>query len=186
MDSIKGLKSIRGVGQITADRLRSAGYDSFEKLAAASPEQLKEEIGLNINSAENIISAAGQMREEMRRSVGPDTQEEPLPLEEEPASEEPMIVFDTQKESSPPEEEPAQEEVTETPEKPSLMENLAAEIVNSSDGMYILTGIAEQIASSMKDVPDISKKILEEAMNKPDFRATIISRTVERVTEELR
>jgi len=83
MENSTELESIRGVGYITADKLRLAGYDSFEKLAAASPEELKERLGLNVTIATNIISAA----DDMVRETTPELPEEPEPLPAEASTE---------------------------------------------------------------------------------------------------
>jgi len=52
------LIEIPGVGKKTAETLVAAGYDSVEKLAAATPEALKELKGIGAKTAEKIIASA--------------------------------------------------------------------------------------------------------------------------------
>ena len=41
----KDLEDLPGVGEVTAEKLKTAGFEEFQKIAAASPHELSE-IGL--------------------------------------------------------------------------------------------------------------------------------------------
>lgn len=54
----KDLEDLPGVGPTTAERLKAAGYDSFEKIATASPHELEEVAGIGVETAKKTIIAA--------------------------------------------------------------------------------------------------------------------------------
>ena len=56
--SVKELEDLPGIGPTTADKLRSAGYDDIEKVAASSPYQLSELLGISAENAKKAIEAA--------------------------------------------------------------------------------------------------------------------------------
>jgi DNA repair protein RadA len=56
--SIKELEDLPGIGSVAAAKLRSAGFDSIEKVAASSPYELSELIGISAESAKKAIEAA--------------------------------------------------------------------------------------------------------------------------------
>jgi DNA repair protein RadA len=76
----KEFEDLPGVGEVTAEKLRAAGYEDFSKLAAASPHELSEVGGLGVESAKKAIEAAKSMVEigfetaesvfERRKSIG--------------------------------------------------------------------------------------------------------------------
>ncbi|MEM3556144.1 MAG: DNA repair and recombination protein RadA [Candidatus Micrarchaeia archaeon] len=55
---IKDLEDLPGVGEATAEKLRKAGYDSLEKIAASSPYELQEVAEIGVETAKKTISAA--------------------------------------------------------------------------------------------------------------------------------
>ncbi|MDE1861148.1 MAG: DNA repair and recombination protein RadA [Candidatus Micrarchaeota archaeon] len=57
---IKELEDLPGIGPTTAEKLREAGYDSIEKIAAASPYALTEVAGLSAEAAKKATEAAKQ------------------------------------------------------------------------------------------------------------------------------
>jgi DNA repair protein RadA len=69
----KDLEDLPGVGEVTAEKLRAAGFEEFSKLAAASPHELSEVGGLGVESAKKAIEAAKSMVE-----IGFETAEEVL------------------------------------------------------------------------------------------------------------
>ncbi|MFH0927619.1 MAG: DNA repair and recombination protein RadA [Candidatus Micrarchaeota archaeon] len=52
------LEDLPGIGTVTAEKLRKAGYADFEKIAAASPYELEEVADLGIETAKKAIAAA--------------------------------------------------------------------------------------------------------------------------------
>jgi len=67
----KDLEDLPGIGEVTAEKLRSAGFEEFAKLAAASPHELSEIGGMGVESAKKAIEAAKSMVE-----IGFETAEE--------------------------------------------------------------------------------------------------------------
>jgi DNA repair protein RadA len=76
----KDLEDLPGIGEVTAEKLRAAGFEEFAKLAAASPHELSEIGGMGVESARKAIEAAKSMVEigfesaadvfERRKSIG--------------------------------------------------------------------------------------------------------------------
>ncbi|NPA22082.1 MAG: DNA repair and recombination protein RadA [Candidatus Micrarchaeota archaeon] len=76
----KDLEDLPGVGAATAEKLRAAGYVDLEKLAAASPFEISEATGLNVETCKKIVEAAKEalnleMRSgwdiyQMRKTIG--------------------------------------------------------------------------------------------------------------------
>jgi DNA repair protein RadA len=56
--SVKEIEDLPGIGPATADKMRSAGYDDIEKVAASSPYQLSELLGISAENAKKAIEAA--------------------------------------------------------------------------------------------------------------------------------
>ncbi|MDE1798580.1 MAG: DNA repair and recombination protein RadA, partial [Candidatus Micrarchaeota archaeon] len=54
----KVLEDLPGIGEVTAEKLRKAGYGEFEKIAAASPHELDEIAEIGVETAKKAISAA--------------------------------------------------------------------------------------------------------------------------------
>ena len=54
---IKELEDLPGVGEVSAEKLRKAGYD-IEKIAASSPHELDEIADIGVETARRTISAA--------------------------------------------------------------------------------------------------------------------------------
>ncbi|MCX8200138.1 MAG: DNA repair and recombination protein RadA [Candidatus Micrarchaeota archaeon] len=54
----KILEDLPGIGKATAEKLRSAGYDSFEKIAAASAHELSTIADMGVETAKKAIAAA--------------------------------------------------------------------------------------------------------------------------------
>ena len=57
------LEDLPGVGEVTAEKLRAAGYGEFSALAAAAPHDLAETAGMGVESAKKAIEAAKTMVE---------------------------------------------------------------------------------------------------------------------------
>jgi len=76
----KDLEDLPGIGEVTAEKLRAAGYEEFSKIAAAAPHELAELGGMGVESAKKAIEAAKTMVEigfetgaevlEKRKSIG--------------------------------------------------------------------------------------------------------------------
>ena len=204
MENANELESIHGVGHITADRLRQAGYDSFEKLAAASPEELKENIGINTTSGANIVQAAAEILAE----AAPELPEEPEPSQEEATPEEELARVEPEETST---EEPVEAPTAEQVETPVVepvetpvaepvevhvaepmdvptssdpMEDIVAQMANET-ATYALTEIAGEIAAAVRDLPDIGERFFEEVMNNPDLKTLVVSRTAERLADAI-
>ena len=54
---IKDLEDLPGVGEVSAEKLRKAGYD-IEKIAASSPHELDEIAEIGVETAKRTIAAA--------------------------------------------------------------------------------------------------------------------------------
>jgi len=52
------LEDLPGIGTVTAEKLRKAGYVDFEKIASASPYELEEVADLGLETAKKAIGAA--------------------------------------------------------------------------------------------------------------------------------
>jgi len=59
----KDLEDLPGVGEVTAEKLRAAGYSEFAAIAAAMPHELAEAGGMGVESAKKAIEAAKSMVE---------------------------------------------------------------------------------------------------------------------------
>jgi len=55
---VKNLEDLPGVGDATAEKLRKAGYDSFEKIATSLPSELQEIAEIGVETAKKTISSA--------------------------------------------------------------------------------------------------------------------------------
>ena len=58
--SMKDLEDLPGVGPTTAEKLRSLGYDTIEKIATAAPHELAEISGMKVEAAKQAVDAAKQ------------------------------------------------------------------------------------------------------------------------------
>jgi ERCC4-type nuclease len=61
LDNEISLESITGVGATTAQKLRSAGYETIIEVANADPEELSEKSGISNKIARKIIDAANNI-----------------------------------------------------------------------------------------------------------------------------
>lgn len=76
----KDLEDLPGIGEVTAEKLRSGGYGEFSAIAVANPHELAEAGGMGVESAKKAIEAAKSMVEigfetadsvfERRKSIG--------------------------------------------------------------------------------------------------------------------
>ena len=77
---IKDIEDLPGIGPATADKMRNSGYDNIEKVAASSPYELSELIGISAENAKKAIEAAreatniefqtGSAVSEKRKNIG--------------------------------------------------------------------------------------------------------------------
>ncbi|MCX8175048.1 MAG: DNA repair and recombination protein RadA [Candidatus Micrarchaeota archaeon] len=77
---IRDLEDLPGVGEVAAEKLRRAGYDDLQKIAASSPHELDEIAEIGVEKAKLTIAAARDSLEmgyesadkimERRKSVG--------------------------------------------------------------------------------------------------------------------
>ncbi len=58
--SIKEIEDLPGIGPATAEKLRAAGYENIEKVAASAPYVLSELLGISAENAKKAIEAARQ------------------------------------------------------------------------------------------------------------------------------
>jgi ribosomal protein S13 len=63
-DTAKALEKVRGIGVVLAKRLVEAGFDSYEKVAAAGEEELKKIRGINPRAIPAIIAQASTLAAE--------------------------------------------------------------------------------------------------------------------------
>ncbi|MEM0094840.1 MAG: DNA repair and recombination protein RadA [Candidatus Micrarchaeaceae archaeon] len=54
----KELEDLPGIGPSTAEKLRAAGYDSIEKIAAATPHELADVAEMSVEAAKKAVTAA--------------------------------------------------------------------------------------------------------------------------------
>ncbi len=59
----KDLEDLPGIGEVTAEKLKAAGYSEFPAIAAAMPHELAEAGGMGVESAKKAIEAAKTMVE---------------------------------------------------------------------------------------------------------------------------
>ncbi len=59
----RDLEDLPGVGEITAEKLRTSGYGEFSSLAAANPHEVAEAAGMGVESAKKAIEASKTMVE---------------------------------------------------------------------------------------------------------------------------
>ncbi|MFH1785399.1 MAG: DNA repair and recombination protein RadA [Candidatus Micrarchaeota archaeon] len=59
----KDLEDLPGIGEVTAEKLRAAGYGEFSPIATANPHELAEAGGMGVESAKKAIEAAKSMVE---------------------------------------------------------------------------------------------------------------------------
>jgi len=59
------LHRMEGVNPTTGERLRSAGYTSYEEIVKMSPAGLSSQLGISLRSAEYVVDAARSLREGM-------------------------------------------------------------------------------------------------------------------------
>ncbi len=60
----KAVENVQGVGGVTAERLRKAGFGTIAKLSQTDPGRLAEKTGLNKPLAKKLISAARNIYKE--------------------------------------------------------------------------------------------------------------------------
>lgn len=56
--SVKELEDLPGIGPTTAEKLRASGYATVEKIAATSPYELSELLGISAENAKKAVDAA--------------------------------------------------------------------------------------------------------------------------------
>ncbi|MGD0728526.1 MAG: DNA repair and recombination protein RadA [Candidatus Micrarchaeaceae archaeon] len=56
--AIKELEDLPGIGPIAAEKLKTAGIDSLDKVATLAPHDLKEMTGISVDAAKGAIQAA--------------------------------------------------------------------------------------------------------------------------------
>ena len=56
--SVKEIEDLPGIGPTTAEKLRSAGIDSLDKIATMSPHELSEISGISVESAKKAVNAS--------------------------------------------------------------------------------------------------------------------------------
>jgi|SaaInl4_135m_RNA_FD_contig_91_27073_length_604_multi_12_in_0_out_0_1 hypothetical protein len=59
------LHRMDGVGPTTGERLRSAGYTSYEEIVKMSPSGLSSQLGISLRSAEYVVDAARSLQDGM-------------------------------------------------------------------------------------------------------------------------
>ncbi|NYZ73822.1 DNA repair and recombination protein RadA [Candidatus Micrarchaeota archaeon] len=59
----KDLEDLPGVGEVTAEKLRAAGFGEFSSIATSNPHELAEAGGMGVESAKKAIEAAKSMVE---------------------------------------------------------------------------------------------------------------------------
>jgi len=59
----KDLEDLPGIGEVTAEKLKAAGFSEFSSIAAAMPHELAEAGGMGVESAKKAIEAAKTMVE---------------------------------------------------------------------------------------------------------------------------
>ena len=59
----RDLEDLPGVGEVTAEKLRAAGYGEFCAIAAAMPHELAELVGISVEAAKKAIEASKSMVE---------------------------------------------------------------------------------------------------------------------------
>lgn len=57
------LHRMEGVGPTTGQKLRSAGYTSYDQIVTMSPSGLSSQLGISVRSAEYVVEAAHTLRE---------------------------------------------------------------------------------------------------------------------------
>lgn len=57
------LHRMEGVGSTTGEKLRSAGYTSYDEIVTMSPSGLSSQLGISVRSAELLVEAARTLRE---------------------------------------------------------------------------------------------------------------------------
>ena len=66
---VKDLEDLPGVGEVSAEKLRRAGYD-VEKIAASSPHELDEIAEIGVETAKRTIAAAREPPGRMKSLSG--------------------------------------------------------------------------------------------------------------------
>ncbi len=56
--AIRELEDLPGIGEVAAEKLRSFGIDTLEKVAVSSPHDLSEQSGISVDAAKKAIAAA--------------------------------------------------------------------------------------------------------------------------------
>ena len=56
--TVRELEDLPGIGEATAEKLRTAGIDSLEKVAVTSPHDLSEMAGISLENAKKAVQAA--------------------------------------------------------------------------------------------------------------------------------
>jgi hypothetical protein len=52
-----------GVGHTTGQKLRSAGYTTYDEIVTMSPSGLSSQLGISIRAAEQVVEAARTLRQ---------------------------------------------------------------------------------------------------------------------------
>ncbi len=56
--AVRELEDLPGIGEATAEKLRTAGYTTLEKIAVLAPHELSDISGINVEAAKKAIAAA--------------------------------------------------------------------------------------------------------------------------------
>jgi len=116
---------IKGVGPKVAETLISAGYDTIEKIANATPEELSKLKGIGAKTAEKFITNAKAVLSEVPKTEVPKTEK---PKTEKPKTEKPKT--EKPKTEKPKTEKPKTEKPkTEKPKKSKPLKQIQRPIV---------------------------------------------------------
>ena len=157
------LSDLEGVGDKTVLKLREAGIESVEQLAAQSMESLSAIPGLGPKTAEKLLAAAKALGESpsVEEPAGPEEAEEGSEVEG--ASESEEIVAEAAEESSDDEEI-----VAETAEESSGDEEIVAETAEESSGDE---EIVAETAEESSDDEEIVAETAEESSDEDELVA---------------
>ena len=61
--AIKELEDLPGIGPTTAEKLKTAGIDSLDKMATLNPHELNEMTGISVEAAKKAMQEKAEIEE---------------------------------------------------------------------------------------------------------------------------
>jgi len=195
LNEMDNLEEIKGVGKATAEKFRKAGYKTLADLAKTTPEELAQKTKILSTIAKEVVKAAEEKIETtVAKPVSKPTEIKttllkdilPSVLEDYKVKEE-ISTMDKEVVKA------AEEEIETTAAKPvvskptEIKTTLLKDILPSVLEDYkvkeeILKEVVEEVSDLLEDDPVLRGKVIEAALQKPEFRSRVANYVAKELT----